>query len=412
MKLPVSAYIGLRYNGAKRKNHFISFISVISIGGVSIGVAVLITVLSVMNGFDRELKNRILGAIAHGSIHSFEDRLEDWEGIRETVLQDSDVLGAAPLSQLEVMVAHTGAVSGAQLNGVDPDLEPSVSIVPSLVTRGDFTELQPGQFNIVLGRILAAKLGVVLGDKVTVVLPEAGVSPAGVIPRFKRFTVVGFFEVGPQLDGVVAYINYKDAGKLLRIGANPQALRIQVQDLFTAPEVVRRVAVDTGKPLRVRNWTYSYGQLFQAIKMEKNMIALLLFFIVLIASFNIVSSLVMLVTDKRSDIAVLRTLGASPGMIMKVFMVQGVVVGVFGVALGVGLGLLLASTISEIFFVIQALSGRELLAEYFINYLPSEIRFYDVIVVSIVAFLMCFFATLYPAYKASKVEPAEALRYE
>ena len=306
---PVSLLIGLRYTRAKRRNHFISFISLTSIIGLMLGVAVLITVLSVMNGFDKELKNRILGMIPHATLSSREP-FHDWPRLAEIAKQNPQVMAVAPYSQLQGMLTANGQVTGAMISGIDPVYEQQVSIIGKHMELGRLDALQADGFGIVLGEGLANNLGVHLGDKMTLVLPEAAVSPAGVIPRFKRFTVVGIFKVGADVDGLLAYIHIADAGKLLRIGDQVQGVRLQLHDIFESRPVLMNLLGQLPDYFYGNDWTQTHGNLFSAIQMEKAMMALLLLLIVTVAAFNIVSSLVMVVTDKKADIAILRTLGA------------------------------------------------------------------------------------------------------
>lgn len=408
---PLSLFVGLRYTRARRRNHFISFISLTSIVGLGLGVAVLITVLSVMNGFDRELKNRILGMVPHGSLVG-QEPLPDWRRLENLARQHPGVLGAAPYTQVQAMLSNAGSVEGAIVNGILPDAERAVSILPAYLVEGSLESLEAGQFGIVLGNGLARRLGVGPGDKVTLVLPEATVSPAGVMPRFKRFTVTGIFRVGAEVDVSLAYIHLDDAAVLLRHPGTAQALRLRVRDLFDAPAVVSDLVDAAGGEVYGVDWTRTHGNLFQAVKMEKTMMTLLLLFIVAVAAFNIVSSLVMVVTDKKGDIAILRTLGASPGEIMRIFMVQGVLIGVVGTLAGILLGVLLALSISDIVAWFEQMSGTTLFDAYFVNFLPSELRWGDVAMVGGIAFALGFAATIYPALKAASIAPAEALRYE
>ncbi|RLT89928.1 MULTISPECIES: lipoprotein-releasing ABC transporter permease subunit [unclassified Ketobacter] len=408
---PVSLYIGLRYTRAKRRNHFISFISLTSILGLTLGVMVLIVVLSVMNGFDRELQRRILGMVPQASIVGYQP-FSGWEDIVANAEQHAEVEGAAPFIQLQGLLSNKGAVDSAFISGIHPDYESRVSILPQHLKSGSLTELQSGSFNIILGSALARKLGLAIGDKVTLVLPEAAVTPAGIIPRFKRFTVAGTFQVGAELDGMVGFINLEDAARLARMKGKVEGVRLKVKDLFSAGRISWDLATKQEGQFYATDWTRTHGTLFQAIKMEKTMMALLLLLIVAVAAFNIVSSLVMVVTDKKSDIAILRTLGASPGTIMGIFMVQGSFIGVIGTLAGTALGVTVALNISDFALWLEQVLNTKLFEQYFVNYLPSELRWENVIFVSSMGFLMSFAATLYPARKASKVQPAEALRYE
>jgi len=405
--------IGFRYTGAKRRNHFISFISAISMAGLTLGVAVLILVLSVMNGFDRELRQRILGMVPHASLYA-KDGLKDWQILAEEVMTKPGIEGVAPFVNIQGMMSHKGHVQGVMVNGIEPDWERKVSILPDFMKLGEFDALEAGEYRIILGDLLARKLRVTLGEKVTLIMPEASLTPAGVMPRLKRFTVSGVFSVGAELDANFAYIHMADAAKMARMKYPAQGLRLKTEDLFKAPQIAWNLTFDLDASISSSDWTRSHGNLFQAIQMEKTMIGLLLLIIVAVAAFNIVSTLVMVVTDKQGDIAILRTLGMSPGKIMKIFIVQGSVIGVVGILLGTGLGIILALTVTDIIAGVEQLLGVQFLNAnvYFISYLPSELKWLDVLIVTGSGLIMCFLATLYPAYRASKVKPAEALRYD
>lgn len=405
--------IGLRYTGAKRRNHFISFISAISMAGLTLGVAVLILVLSVMNGFDRELRERILGMVPHAALYS-DGGLENWQALAEQVGNKPGIAGVAPFVSIQGMMSYKGRVQGVMVNGVLPEWEEQVSILPNFITSGDFYSLKAGEYHIILGDLLARKLGVVLGDKITLIMPEASLTPAGLMPRLKRFTVSGVFSVGAELDASFAYIHMTDAAKLARLGDKAQGLRLKTDDLFKAPKIAWDLMFELDENVRSSNWTRTHGNLFQAIKMEKTMIGLLLLIIVAVAAFNIVSTLVMVVTDKQGDIAILRTLGMSPGAIMQVFMVQGFVIGIVGILVGTMLGVLMALTVTDFIAWVEKILDVQFLNAnvYFISYLPSQLLMSDVLMVTFSGLLMSFLATLYPAYRASKVQPAEALRYD
>ena len=411
---PLSFYIGLRYTAAKRRNHFISFISLTSMLGLMLGVAVLIIVLSVMNGFDRELKQRILGMVPHATIQGASGPLENWEEIDRRVQEHPRVLAAAPFIQGQGMVTGGGDVRGVMLSGIVPEQEATVSIIENHFIEGNLDELKPGEFGIIIGRLMANSLRLQVGDKLTVVLPEASVTPAGVLPRLKRFTVKGIFSVGAELDGNYALIHMDDAARLMRTGGRAEGVRLLVDDLFAAPRVVNQVAQDLGGRYYVSDWTRTHGNLFQAIRMEKTMIGLLLMFIVAVAAFNIVSTLVMVVTDKTADIAILRTMGATPGRIMRIFIIQGAVIGIFGTLMGTALGIFGALNISGFISWLEGLMGHQFLSAdvYFISYLPSQLQWQDVAIISSAGMVMSLLATIYPAWRASRVEPAEALRYE
>ena len=411
---PFSIYVGLRYTAAKRSNNFISFISLVSMLGLMLGVAALIVVLSVMNGFDRELKQRILGMVPHGTISDYGQPLQDWQLLYEQVNQQAGIVGSAPFIQAQGMLTNRGVVRGVLINGIEPELERKISILDDHMKAGSLDQLQPKKYGIVLGSLLARSMGVAVGEKITLVLPEASISVAGVLPRLKRFTVVGLFEVGAELDANLAYIHIEDAARIKRMTSGVDGLRLQFDNLFEAPFRIRQIVTELGSFYRTSDWTRTHGNLFQAIQLEKKMIGLLLFLIVFVAAFNIVSTLVMVVTDKKADIAILRTLGATPGRIMRIFMVQGTVIGVMGTLLGSLLGTVLALTVTDLIaWVEQTLGIQFLSAEvYFISYLPSELRLGDVAVITAVALSISFLATLYPAWRASRTQPAEALRYE
>lgn len=409
----VSLWIGLRYLSAKRRNHFISFISASSLIGMTLGVAVLILVLSVMNGFGNELRERVLGMVPHGVIYE-RGGIQDWQVLATRVEQMPGVVAAAPLTRLQGMFAHSGRVQGALITGIEPAAESRVSILPEHLKQGNLESLEAGSYNVFLGEILARSLNAKVGDKVTLMLPEATLSPAGVLPRVKRLTVSGIFAVGAELDANLAVIHLADAAKLERLPAQAQSLRIKFDDLFDAPRLIWRLVAELDGEFSGSDWTRTHGNLFQAIRMEKTMIGLLLLIIVAVASFNIVSTLVMAVTDKQADIAILRTFGATPATIMKIFMVQGIAIGMLGVVLGTVLGIMAALSISDLVAWIEQLLHIQILSSdvYFISYLPSALMWQDVVTVVLSALALSFLATLYPSWRAAKVQPAEALRYE
>lgn len=411
---PFSVYVGLRYTAAKRNNNFISFISLVSMLGLMLGVAALIVVLSVMNGFDRELKDRILGMVPHGTISDYGVPLKNWQAVAEKVNQQAGVVGTAPYIQAQGMLTNRGVVRGVLINGIEPELETKISILGDHIIAGSLGALQSKSYGIVLGSLLARSMGVNVGDKITLVLPEASISVAGIIPRLKRFTVVGLFEVGAELDANLAYIHIADAARIKRMDSGVDGIRLQFDNLFAAPHRIKQIIADLGELYRASDWTRTHGNLFQAIQLEKKMIGLLLFLIVFVAAFNIVSTLVMVVTDKKGDIAILRTLGATPGRIMRIFMVQGTVIGVMGTLLGSILGVVLALTITDLIAWIEQTFGIQFLSAdvYFISYLPSQLQLSDVLVIISVALSISFLATIYPAWRASRTQPAEALRYE
>lgn len=408
---PISLFIGLRYTRARRSNHFISFIALVSMIGLTLGVAVLITVLSVMNGFDRELKNRVLGMIPQATVSSTQI-LTDWPELAKKIDQHEHVTGTAPFTQLQGMLTAHGQVAGIMVTGIEPNYEKNVSIIQDHMVEGKIEALKKGEFGIVLGKQMTDALGLGLNDSVTLVLPEATPSPAGVVPRFKRFKIVGIFSIGAEVDSMMGYIALNDASTLLRLPDGAQGVRMKLDDIFRAPQVADEIVQQLPGQFYASNWTYTHGNLFSAIQMEKAMVSLLLFLIVLVAAFNIVSSLVMVVTDKKADIAILRTLGASPSTITKIFMVQGTVIGVVGTLAGAALGIIFATNISGFMGWLNTTLGLNLFDAYFINYLPSYLRWQDVGIIVGLSLFLSFLATIYPAFRAAKVQPAEALRYE
>ncbi|WP_372873504.1 lipoprotein-releasing ABC transporter permease subunit [Pseudomonas sp.] len=413
---PLFVYIGTRYTRAKRRNHFVSFISLTSMIGLALGVLVMIVVLSVMNGFDHEMRTRVLGMVPHATVES-ETAIDDWRSLADQALENPQVLAVAPFSQMQGLLTHEGKVQKVLINAVDPLEEAKVSIIGDFFQQGRLQDLEAGAFGIVIGDKAAAKLGVSLGDKITFVAPEVTVTPAGMFPRLKRFTVVGIFHVGAgEIDGYVAMTHVQDLARLQRRQANQvQGIRLKVADLFQAPRTAWALAQSLGeREYYARDWTRTHGNLYQAIRMEKAMIGLLLLLIVAVAAFNIISTLVMVVTDKKGDIAILRTLGATPGQIMAIFMVQGTVIGVVGTLIGALLGIFAALNVSASIAALErALGMRFLNADvYFIDYLPSQLMLADVLLVCAAALVLSFLATLYPAWRAARTQPAEALRYE
>jgi lipoprotein-releasing system permease protein len=412
---PLEVFIGLRYTGAKRRNHFISFISLTSMLGIALGVTALITVMSVMNGFEKELRQRILGMTAHATISGWGNRLEGWQEVRDLSLKHPRVLGAAPYIQREGMLGNGRQVSGALVRGVLPDEESKVSSVGGKMVQGSLSDLEAGRFRIILGSELAAILGVGLGDKVTVITPQATITAAGILPRFKRFTVVGIFEVGMyEYDRGMSLIHLDDAKRLFRTKGAVSGVRLKLDDLYAAPRIARELVAKMPHQYTVSDWTRKHANFFRAIRTEKTVMFVILLLIVAVAAFNIISTLVMVVTDKQSDIAILRTLGMTPMKVMRVFIVQGTVIGMIGTLLGLAGGISLALNVETIVPAIEQAFGVEFLPSdvYYISELPSDLHWSDVIGIGATAFVLTVLATLYPAWRAARTQPAEALRYE
>jgi lipoprotein-releasing system permease protein len=415
MRHPYELFAGLRYTRAKRRNHFISFISLASMIGIAIGVMALITVLSVMNGFERELRTRILGMASHATITGSSEGLADWQQAAALASKRPEIEAAAPYIEGEGMVKVGSELSGTMLRGISPADEAKVDDVATHMKVGSLDDLKPGSYNIVLGRELAQLLGVTVGEKVDLMIPQATVTPAGVLPRFRRFTVSGVFQVGMyEFDRGLVLINIDDAAALLRMPGKVTGVRLKLHDLFEAPRVARELAQQLPGIYFVSDWTRSHANFFRAVATEKMVMFIILSLIVGVAAFNIVSTLVMVVQDKQADIAILRTLGATPRSIMAIFMVQGSIIGVVGTLFGVIFGVLLALNVEQLVPILEALTGHQFLSPdvYYISDLPSELKASDVFRISMLSLALGLLSTIYPAYRASRVNPAEALRYE
>ena len=416
--LPFELFVGMRYTRAKRRNHFISFISLTSMVGIGLGVAALIVVLSVMNGFQEELRSRILGVASHLQITGSNNLLDDWQAVSARVQTAKHVTGTAPYIMAQGMLSNGQAVQGAIVRGVLPTEESKVSDLAEHMRAGELTNLKAGEFGIVLGAELAQSLGVILGDKVVLMAPQGQFTPTGVVPRIKQFTVVGLFQVGMyEYDAGLALINIDDAAKLYRMGDNVSGVRLKLDDLFLAPRISHDLAVvlsEESQSLFLTDWTQEHANFFRAIQMEKRVMFIILALIVAVAAFNIVSTLVMAVTDKRADIAIMRTFGASPSSIMAIFIVQGALIGLIGTVVGAFFGVLIALNISSIVPFIEHLFNVQFLAKdiYYISELPSHLLWGDVVTIVVLSFFLSLIATLYPSWKASKTNPAEALRYD
>lgn len=411
---PLSIFIGTRYTRAKRRNHYISFISLTSMIGLALGVLAMIVVLSVMNGFQKEMSSRILGLLPHATISAVQP-LADWRAVAEAAKRNPQVIGAAPFAELDGMFSYKGSMQPVQINGIDPQEEQQVSNIAAHMQQGSLENLKAGEFGVIIGEITARRFRLNQGDKLTLIVPEPSESAAGITPRMLRLTVVGVFKVGADLDGSLGLINIADASSMLRSEPGQvQSVRLALKDLYQAPQVSAAVAKELGAGYVARDWTLTQGSLFSAMKMEKTMIGLLLLLIIAVAAFNIIATLIMVVADKRADIAILRTLGATPRQIMGIFMVQGTVIGCIGTLIGGVLGVLLALNVSQLVAWLERVSGMHLFSSdvYFINSLPSELQWFDVLLICSAGLLLSFLATLYPAWRAAGTQPAEALRYE
>lgn len=409
-------FIGLRYTRAKRRNHFISFISLISLLGITLGMTALITVMSVMNGFQKEVRTRILGVASHVQVSGIDGTLTNWPQVAHETTNHPQVESAAPYVGAQGMVSVGQVVRGVMVRGILPALEDKVADLDRMMVSGKLDALVPGEFGIVVGTELARTLGVSRGDKIVLISPQGQVTPAGILPRLKQFTVTGIFEAGHfEYDSSLVLIHIVDAQKLYRMEDDQvSGVRLKLRDLFLAPQVVRELVPLISQNTHITDWTRQHANYFRAIQIEKRMLSLILALIIAVAAFNIVSTLVMAVTDKQPDIAILRTLGASPRSIMKIFIVQGTLIGVFGTLLGVVGGVLLAYNVSDVIALVERLFSVQFLSRevYYISEIPSDPQMADIVTVATVSFLLTLLATIYPSYRASKVNPAEALRYE
>ncbi len=408
-------WIGSRYVRSHSSNSFVSLISAISILGIAVAVTVLIVVLSVVNGFERELKDRLLAMTSHATIEGVEGELADWQSLGETAVSNARVSGAAPYVSGQALMIFGEKLSGAELRGIDPDQESAVSGVAEVMTQGELASLAPGSFNAVLGIELAAELDVGVGDKVTVTLAEGIVTPVGIVPRTKRFRVSGIYRVGMyEFDRRLAFINLEDAQRLYRRKESVTGVRLAVTDIFDAPAIVREVALEHGTLVLVTDWTRQHVNFFRSIQITKSILFVILLLVIAVAAFNIVSTLVMVVKDKQADIAILRTAGARPSSILKIFVAQGSIIGIAGTAAGVLLGTMMALNLENLVTFFEAMLGIKFLAAdvYFISDLPAELRLSDVLKIATIALTLALGSTLYPAWVAARTAPAEALRYE
>ena len=409
-------FIGLRYTRAKRRNHYISFISLISLLGITLGMTALITVMSVMNGFQEEIRTRILGVASHIQISGVNEKLSDWQGVANEAIKHSQVEAAAPYVSAQGMVSFNQIVRGVLVRGVLPSKEDKVADFSQMMINGKLNNLVSGEFGIVVGAELAQSLGASKGDKIVLISPQGQMTPVGVLPRLKQFTITGIFKAGHfEYDSTLVLIHMADAQKLYRMESTQvSGVRLKLQDLFQSKQVVQELLPMISDTTFISDWTSQHANYFRAIQIEKRMLSLILALFILVAAFNIVSTLVMAVTDKQSDIAILRTLGASPRSIMKIFIIQGTLIGFLGTILGVLGGVLLAFNVDSVIASIEYLFNVQFLSRevYYISEVPSDPHLVDIVTVAILSFGLTILATIYPSYRASKVNPAEALRYE
>jgi lipoprotein-releasing system permease protein len=416
-KLPYEWLVGLRYTRAGKRssrNSFISFISLISVSGIALGVAALIVVLSVMNGFQKEVTDRMLSVLAHIEVFDAGGSMPNWRQSEQEAFRNPAVRGVAPFVETQGLLVKDDTMKPSVIRGILPGEEHKVSDVAKQIRQGSLQDLRPGEFNIVLGYVLARSLGVGVGDKVNMLLAQGQTTPAGMVPRSRVFRVVGIFEAGHyEFDSAMAFIHMEDAERMVRVSA-PNGLRLRIADMHQAPQVAAQLKTTMSGDLIMRDWSKLNANWFAAVQTEKRMMFIILTLIIAVAAFNLVSTLVMTVTDKQADIAILRTLGSSPRSIMKIFMIQGALVGVMGTLAGVGLGVLVALNIDVIVPFIERLLGIQFLSKdiYLISEIPSDMRWPDVVKIGGVSILLAFVATIYPSFAASRVKPAEALRYE
>lgn len=415
MSFPYEVFIGLRYLRARRRNGFISFISLMSVLGIALGVAALIVVLSVMNGFQQEIRGRMLSVVSHLEIGSYDGQIAGWQPLQAQLRQQPHVVAAAPYVNAQGLLSSRGNVRGALVRGVDPAAEQTVVSLGKEMLRGKLADLEAGSYRIVLGVELARQLGVEVGDKVTLITPQGNVTPAGMMPRLKQFTVAGVFKAGMfEYDSSLAMISLRDAQVLFRLGQDVSGIRLKLDDAMLAPQVKAALQSQLAANQVATDWTDMNANYFRAVQIEKRMMFIILTLIVAVAAFNLVSTLVMVVTDKQADIAILRTLGASPASIMKIFIIQGSVAGVLGTLAGVAGGLLLAHNLGLVLSTVERMVGAKLLSSdvYMIDYLPTDIQLGDVSTIGLISLVLALLATLYPSWRAARVRPAEALRYE
>lgn len=416
MFTPLELFIGQRYTHSRRRNRFISFISFASMLGIMLGVMVLITILSIMNGFEKELRSRILGVVAHVTVSGTDGKLGGWEQQIDRLAANEGVTGAAPFVNRQVMLTNGSLMRGVQMQGIHPDYQAQVSDRNVQLQEGQFEDLASRSYGIILGAELASSLQLMMGDKVTMIVPMVRVTPAGVLPRLRRFTVMGIMEpMGEHtLDTMTAFVHLEDAARMVKLREQVSGIRLKLDDLFQAQGLSQQLQAELGDQYEVSDWSKEHGSFFRAVKTEKIAMSMILFLVVAVALFNLVASLVMAVNDKEADIAILRTFGMEPKRVMRIFMIQGSIIGIFGTLVGVALGILLSLNVDSIVPVIEAIIGRKIFPEdvFYISEIPSDLHWNDVLWIAVAALVFSVLATLYPAWRASKVQPAESLRYE
>jgi lipoprotein-releasing system permease protein len=418
MSFPYELFIGLRYTRASRRagrrNGFISFISTLSIAGIALGVAALIIVLSVMNGFQKEVRDRMLSVLAHVEVFAAGAPMLDWRSVLEKAERNPRVVAGAPYVSGQAMLTHDESVRGVLVRGIDPAIEPRVADFAQHMLRGNLDDLKPGSFGVAVGRELANQLLLEPGSKLTLIAPQGTATPAGLVPRLRQLTVVAVFASGHyEYDSSLLLMNLEDAAKLFRV-QGVTGVRLKTTDMLQAPQIAAELATSLGSDVYVRDWSSENRNWFAAVQIEKRMMFIILTLIMAVAAFNLVSMLVMTVTDKQSDIAILRTLGATPASVMRIFVVQGASVGLLGTLIGIVFGVVVALNIGDVVAFLEQLFGFQVLPKgiYFINHLPSDLRWHDVSTIGLTACALAFASTLYPSWRASRVRPAEALRYE
>jgi lipoprotein-releasing system permease protein len=412
---PFEIFIGWRYTRARRRQWLVSFISLISVVAIALGITALITILSVMNGFGNDVRARILSFISHVTIAEPSGQLRDWQALGEKVKDVPHVLAYAPYVQGQALVARGKNVSGVMVRGISPEHEAKVSEIASKIEAGSLEALKPGEFGVIVGAAIAWKLDIDIGSQVSLVVPQAQPTPTGLLPRFKRFTVVGIFKADMyEYDSGLVLINLDDAAKLYQLPEHVTGLRLKIDNVDIAPRVGEAVQEAVGDGFRVRDWTREHNVWFRALAMEKTVMFVILSLIVAVAMFNVVSTLVVVVNEKKADIAILRTLGATPRSIMAVFLFQGSFIGVVGTLVGVVAGTLLALNVGHLVHMLEVIFNTRFLAPeiYFISELPSDVQWTDVATIALVSLALSLLSTLYPAWRASQTQPAEALRYE